>query len=95
VTNNRLDLSEFDTLSNLNSGPILLMQPSDVGLTGDGELANEDSLNSNLNPTAMPFTPNFGIPSPINTFQDAFTNNKQPENPVPGEQSSFFYNSAY
>ncbi|XP_011496676.1 PREDICTED: 5'-AMP-activated serine/threonine-protein kinase catalytic subunit alpha-like [Ceratosolen solmsi marchali] len=88
VTNNRLDLSEFDTLSNSNnSGPFLLMQPSAVGLTGvGGTLANEDSLNSNLNPTAIPFTPSFGIPNATNTFQDTFSNNKQqPENPVPGE----------
>ncbi|XP_031777672.1 MAP7 domain-containing protein 1 isoform X11 [Nasonia vitripennis] len=75
VTNNLLDLSEFDTLSNSNSGPILLMQPSGVV---------EDSLNSNLNPTAIPFTPSFGMSNQANTnpFQDAFTNNKQ-DNQVP------------
>ncbi|XP_043484738.1 inner centromere protein-like isoform X6 [Leptopilina heterotoma] len=72
VTNNLLDLSEFDNLSNSGSGPILELTPN---------LANEDTLNSNLNPTAMPFTPmanSFVSATNANTnpFQDVF-NNKQ------------------
>ncbi|XP_024935856.1 ensconsin isoform X12 [Cephus cinctus] len=81
VTNNLLDLSEFDTLSNSGSGPILELTPN---------LANEDSLNSNLNPTAIPFTPMTNpFMSPAgnantNPFQDNFTNNKpQDNNQVP------------
>lgn len=86
MTNNLLDLSEFDTLSNNSSsyrtGPILELTPN---------LANEDSLNSNLNPTAMPFTPmgnpfmSAGGNANLNPFQDAFINNKpQDNNQVPG-----------
>ncbi|XP_014476827.1 PREDICTED: ensconsin-like isoform X9 [Dinoponera quadriceps] len=85
VTNNLLDLSEFDTLSNNSSGydtgPILELTPN---------LANEDSLNSNLNPTAMPFTPmgNTFVPATananVNPFQDNFISNKpQDNNQVP------------
>ncbi|EFN78890.1 hypothetical protein EAI_02300 [Harpegnathos saltator] len=86
VTNNLLDLSEFDTLSNNSSGydtgPILELTPN---------LANEDTLNSNLNPTAMPFTPmgNTFMPAAananVNPFQDNFISNKpQDNNQVPG-----------
>lgn len=82
---NLLDLSEFDTLSNNSSGystgPILELTPN---------LANEDTLNSNLNPAAMPFTPmgNPFVPTAtnanINPFQDNFINNKpQDNNQVP------------
>ncbi|XP_063990501.1 calponin homology domain-containing protein DDB_G0272472-like isoform X43 [Diachasmimorpha longicaudata] len=77
VTNNLLDLSEFDTLSNSNKGPILEMSTN---------LSNEDSLNSNLNPGAMPFTPmvNPFVPAATNAntnpFQDNFTNNKTQDN---------------
>ncbi|XP_032680297.1 MAP7 domain-containing protein 1-like isoform X10 [Odontomachus brunneus] len=85
VTNNLLDLSEFDTLSNnssgYNTGPILELTPN---------LANEDTLNSNLNPAAMPFTPmgNTFVPAAananVNPFQDNFINNKpQDNNQVP------------
>ncbi|XP_025158635.1 ensconsin isoform X12 [Harpegnathos saltator] len=85
VTNNLLDLSEFDTLSNNSSGydtgPILELTPN---------LANEDTLNSNLNPTAMPFTPmgNTFMPAAananVNPFQDNFISNKpQDNNQVP------------
>lgn len=78
---NLLDLSEFDTLCNSSNRPILGLTPN---------LANEDSLNSNLNPAAVPFTPmaNPFVPATtnINTnpFQDAFTNNKPQDNQVPG-----------
>lgn len=86
MTNNLLDLSEFDTLSNnssgYNTGPILELTPN---------LANEDTLNSNLNPAAMPFTPmgNTFVPAAananVNPFQDNFINNKpQDNNQVPG-----------
>ncbi|XP_067213016.1 ensconsin isoform X40 [Linepithema humile] len=83
VTNNLLDLSDFDTLSNnstgYNTGPILELTPN---------LANEDTLNSNLNPTAMPFTPMGFVPTAananVNPFQDNFINNKpQDNNQVP------------
>ncbi|XP_051156772.1 ensconsin isoform X19 [Leptopilina boulardi] len=72
VTNNLLDLSDFDNLSNSGSGPILELTPN---------LANEDTLNSNLNPSAIPFTPmanSFVSTTNVNTnpFQDVF-NNKQ------------------
>ncbi|XP_015120890.1 ensconsin isoform X17 [Diachasma alloeum] len=79
VTNNLLDLSEFDTLSNSNKDhPILEMSTN---------LSNEDSLNSNLNPGAMPFTPmvvNPFVPAATNAntnpFQDNFTNIKTQDN---------------
>ncbi|CAL1689249.1 unnamed protein product [Lasius platythorax] len=83
VTNNLLDLSSFDTLSNNSSGydtgSILELTPN---------LANEDTLNSNLNPTAMPFTPMGFVPAAanvnVNPFQDNFINNKpQDNNQVP------------
>ncbi|XP_012277191.1 ensconsin isoform X5 [Orussus abietinus] len=80
VTNNLLDLSEFDTLSNSGSGPILELTPN---------LANEDTLNSNLNPSALPFTPmgNPFVPAATNAntnpFQDAFTNKQQDNSQVP------------
>ncbi|XP_024869930.1 ensconsin-like isoform X15 [Temnothorax curvispinosus] len=80
VTNNLLDLSDFDTLSNNSSGydtgPILELTPN---------LANEDTLNSNLNPTAMPFTP-MGFAAAnvnVNPFQDNFINKPQDNNQVP------------
>ncbi|KAK2581447.1 hypothetical protein KPH14_005120 [Odynerus spinipes] len=74
VTNNLLDLSEFDTLSNNSSGPTLELTLN---------MAKEDTLNSNLNPTAAPFTPmantftSAGANANINPFQDAYMNNKQ------------------
>lgn len=80
MTNNLLDLSEFDTLSNSVSGPILELTPN---------LENEDTLNSNLNPSAIEFTPmpNSFVPAAANAntnpFQDVF-NNKQQDNQVPG-----------
>ncbi|KAL0115306.1 hypothetical protein PUN28_010678 [Cardiocondyla obscurior] len=82
VTNNLLDLSDFDTLSNnssgYNTGPILELTPN---------LANEDTLNSNLNPTAMPFTPIGFVPAAanvnVNPFQDNFINKPQDNNQVP------------
>ncbi|KAK0096630.1 hypothetical protein PV326_004899 [Microctonus aethiopoides] len=81
VTNNLLDFSEFDTLSNSSSGPIIMLSSN---------IANEDSLNSNLNPTAIPFNPMVNPFVPIaanantNPFQDNFTNNKtQDNNQVP------------
>ncbi|XP_044590983.1 MAP7 domain-containing protein 1-like isoform X17 [Cotesia glomerata] len=82
VTNNLLDLSEFDTLSNNSAGTIF-------DLTSN--ISNEDTLNSNLNPTAMPFTPMVVNPfmpvSPnnanTNPFSDAFTNNKTQDNQLP------------
>ncbi|XP_058810552.1 ensconsin-like isoform X2 [Phymastichus coffea] len=72
VTNNLLDLSEFDLLSNSNSSPILMSNN------------NEDNVNSNLNPTAIPFTPNFVMPAATNAnpFQDPFVSNKQQDNQV-------------
>lgn len=86
MTNNLLDLSEFDNLSNSGSGPILELTPN---------LANEDTLNSNLNPTAIPFTPmanSFVSATNANTnpFQDVF-NNKQ-DNQVTGESLHFYPN---
>lgn len=84
MTNNLLDLSSFDTLSNNSSGydtgSILELTPN---------LANEDTLNSNLNPAAMPFTPMGFVPTSananVNPFQDNFINNKpQDNNQVPG-----------
>ncbi|XP_025986756.2 ensconsin isoform X21 [Solenopsis invicta] len=82
VTNNLLDLSDFDTLSNNSSGydtgPILELTPN---------LANEDTLNSNLNPAAMPFTPMGFMPATananVNPFQDNFINKPQDNNQVP------------
>ncbi|XP_025075268.1 uncharacterized abhydrolase domain-containing protein DDB_G0269086 isoform X6 [Pogonomyrmex barbatus] len=82
VTNNLLDLSDFDTLSNNSSGydtgPILELTPN---------LANEDTLNSNLNPAAIPFTPMGFVPTPananVNPFQDNFINKPQDNNQVP------------
>lgn len=80
MTNNLLDLSDFDTLSNNSSGydtgPILELTPN---------LANEDTLNSNLNPAAMPFTP-MGFAAAnvnVNPFQDNFIK-PQDSNQVPG-----------
>lgn len=79
MTNNLLDLSDFDTLSNNSSGPILELTPN---------LANEDTLNSNLNPAAMPFTPMGFVPAAananVNPFQDNFINKPQDNNQVPG-----------
>ncbi|XP_018344044.1 PREDICTED: microtubule-associated protein futsch-like isoform X16 [Trachymyrmex septentrionalis] len=82
VTNNLLDLSDFDTLSNnspgYDTGPILELTPN---------LANEDTLNSNLNPAAMPFTPMGFVPAAtnanVNPFQDNFINKPQDNNQVP------------
>ncbi|XP_043283092.1 MAP7 domain-containing protein 2-like isoform X6 [Venturia canescens] len=81
VTNNLLDLTDFDTLSNSSRGPILELSSN---------LSNEDSLNSNLNPAAMPFTPMVNPFVPVaanantNPFQDAFINNRtQDNNQVP------------
>ncbi|KAL6426474.1 hypothetical protein ACFW04_009139 [Cataglyphis niger] len=82
VTNNLLDLSSFDTLSNNSSGydtgSILELTPN---------LANEDTLNSNLNPAAMPFTPMGFVPTSananVNPFQDNFINKPQDNNQVP------------
>ncbi|XP_018405030.1 PREDICTED: histone-lysine N-methyltransferase, H3 lysine-79 specific isoform X6 [Cyphomyrmex costatus] len=82
VTNNLLDLSDFDTLSNnstgYDTGPILELTPN---------LANEDTLNSNLNPAAIPFTPMGFVPATananINPFQDNFINKPQDNNQVP------------
>ncbi|XP_076641956.1 uncharacterized protein LOC143352873 isoform X27 [Halictus rubicundus] len=77
VTNNLLDLTEFDSLSNSSSGPILQLTSN---------LANEDTLNSNLNPAAIPFTPmaNTYMPTAtnanVNPFQDSFINNKPQDN---------------
>ncbi|XP_070158600.1 ensconsin isoform X22 [Polyergus mexicanus] len=79
VTNNLLDLSSFDTLSNNSSGydtgSILELTPN---------LANEDTLNSNLNPAAMPFTPMGFVPTSananVNPFQDNFISNKSQDN---------------
>ncbi|XP_072746503.1 uncharacterized protein [Anoplolepis gracilipes] len=81
VTNNLLDLSSFDTLSNNSSGydtgSILELTPN---------LANEDTLNSNLNPAAMPFTPMSFVSATtnanVNPFQDNFINKPQ-DNQVP------------
>ncbi|XP_046838270.1 MAP7 domain-containing protein 2-like isoform X26 [Vespa crabro] len=76
VTNSLLDLSEFDTLSNNSSGPTLELTLN---------MAKEDTLNSNLNPAAIPFTPmantftSAGANANINPFQDAYVNNKQQE----------------
>ncbi|XP_076760640.1 uncharacterized protein LOC143429101 isoform X4 [Xylocopa sonorina] len=62
---------------NSSSGPILQLTSS---------LANEDTLNSNLNPAAMPFTPmaNAFMPTAANAnanpFQDSFMNNKPQDN---------------
>ncbi|XP_047370995.1 MAP7 domain-containing protein 2-like isoform X19 [Vespa velutina] len=76
VTNSLLDLSEFDTLSNNSSGPTLELTLN---------MAKEDTLNSNLNPAAIPFTPmantftSAGTNANINPFQDAYVNNKQQE----------------
>ena len=82
MTNNLLDLTEFDSLSNSSSGPILQLTSN---------LANEDTLNSNLNPAAIPFTPmaNTYMPTAananVNPFQDSFMNNKPQDNSqVPG-----------
>ncbi|XP_023313537.1 MAP7 domain-containing protein 2-like isoform X7 [Trichogramma pretiosum] len=74
VTNNLLDLSEFDMLSDTNnsnntSNQILLM-------------TNEDNLNSNLNPAAMEFTPSFGIANTNSFHQDPFVS-KQQDNQLP------------
>ena len=87
MTNNLLDLSEFDTLSNSSRGPILELSTN---------LSNEDSLNSNLNPTAMPFTPmvnpfvTAATNANTNPFQDSFTINKtQDNNQVPGMCMSY------
>ncbi|XP_076237142.1 uncharacterized protein LOC143180955 isoform X5 [Calliopsis andreniformis] len=80
VTNNLLDLTDFDSLSNSSSGPILQLTSN---------LANEDTLNSNLNPAAIPFTPmaNTYMPTAananVNPFQDNFINNKQDNSQVP------------
>ncbi|XP_046619910.1 ensconsin isoform X17 [Neodiprion virginianus] len=86
ATNNLLDLSEFDTMSNTSSGAILDLTP---------KLANEDSINSNLNPTATAFNPlanpfvpaTTGMNANDNTnpfLQDTFGNNKtQDNNQVP------------
>ncbi|XP_076394180.1 uncharacterized protein LOC100883133 isoform X9 [Megachile rotundata] len=77
VTNNLLDLTEFDSLSNSGSGPILQLTSN---------MANEDTLNSNLNPAAIPFTPmaNTYMPTAananVNPFQDTFINNKPQDN---------------
>lgn len=77
VTNNLLDLTEFDSLSNSSSGPILQLTTN---------MANEDTLNSNLNPAAIPFTPmaNTYMPTAananVNPFQDTFINNKPQDN---------------
>ncbi|XP_076177198.1 uncharacterized protein LOC143151710 isoform X8 [Ptiloglossa arizonensis] len=77
VTNNLLDLTDFDSLSNSSSGPILELTSN---------LANEDSLNSNLNPAAIPFTPMANVYMPtaananVNPFQDSFINNKPQDN---------------
>nr|XP_012138259.1 PREDICTED: MAP7 domain-containing protein 1-like isoform X11 [Megachile rotundata] len=77
VTNNLLDLTEFDSLSNSSSGPILQLTSN---------MANEDTLNSNLNPAAIPFTPmaNTYMPTAananVNPFQDTFINNKPQDN---------------
>ncbi|CAG5093855.1 Protein of unknown function [Cotesia congregata] len=67
VTNNLLDLSEFDTLSNNSAGTIF-------DLTSN--ISNEDTLNSNLNPTAMPFTPMV-----VNPFMPVSPNNAN-TNPI-------------
>ncbi|XP_033355779.1 ensconsin-like isoform X12 [Bombus vosnesenskii] len=80
VTNNLLDLTEFDSLSNSSSGPILQLTSN---------LANEDTLNSNLNPAAIPFTPmaNTYMPTAananVNPFQDSFMNKPQDNSQVP------------
>ena len=82
MTNNLLDLSEFDTLSNSVIGSTLELTPN---------LANEDTLNSNLNPSATPYTP---MANPYvltvanantNSFQDVY-NNKQQDNQAPGKR---------
>lgn len=89
MTNNLLDLTEFDSLSNSSSGPILQLTSN---------LANEDNLNSNLNPAAIPFTPlaNTYMPTAananVNPFQDSFINNKQQDNSqVPGTSTPMLY----
>ncbi|XP_034935986.1 ensconsin isoform X12 [Chelonus insularis] len=81
MTNNLLDISECDTLNNSSRGPIYDLSSN---------FSNEDTLNSNLNPAAMPFTPmvnpfmNVTGNSNSNPFHDAFTANKNQENnPVP------------
>ncbi|XP_048514371.1 histone-lysine N-methyltransferase, H3 lysine-79 specific isoform X4 [Athalia rosae] len=84
ATNNLLDLSEFaDNMSNsTTTGQILELTP---------KLANEDSINSNLNPTAIPFNPlgNQFVPTSTNandntnSFQDTFGNKTQDNNQVP------------
>ncbi|CAB0034056.1 unnamed protein product [Trichogramma brassicae] len=79
VTNNLLDLSEFDMLSDTNnsnntSNQILLM-------------TNEDNLNSNLNPAAMEFTPSFGISNTNPFHQDPFVS-KQQDNQLPASVKS-------
>ena len=78
MTNNFFDLADFDMLSNSNTNvnssneQILL-------------LAGEDNINSNLSPTAIPFTPSFGMPSGSPFHQDSFVN-KQQDNQLPGEK---------
>lgn len=88
MTNNLLDLTEFDSLSNSSSGPILQLTSN---------LANEDTLNSNLNPAAIPFTPmaNTYMPTAananVNPFQDSFMNNKPQDNSqVPGTFAYYY-----
>ena len=79
VTNNLLDLSDLDGLSNSNSNSEAIF------------LMPEDNINSNLNPTAIPFSPMVDI-SVNNTipFPDAFTNSKTQENQVPGTLEIYF-----
>ncbi|CAK9826013.1 Reticulocyte-binding protein homolog 2a [Anthophora retusa] len=77
LANYLLNPEEYNMLDNINSGP-KLQQTSN--------LANEDTLNSNLNPAAIPFTPmaNPFMPTAananVNPFQDSFINNKPQDN---------------
>ncbi|KOC64923.1 Reticulocyte-binding protein 2 like protein a [Habropoda laboriosa] len=77
-----LTVEEWEALDNIGSGPKLQQTTN---------LANEDTLNSNFNPAAIPFTPmtNTYMPTAananVNPFHDSFINNKPQDNSqVPG-----------
>ncbi|XP_044015964.1 MAP7 domain-containing protein 2 isoform X24 [Aphidius gifuensis] len=64
VTNNLLDLSEFDTLS---KAPIMEIRRN---------IDNDDTINSNLNPMVNPFAPPTTNEN-TNPFQDSFTKTQE------------------
>ncbi|XP_017790574.1 PREDICTED: MAP7 domain-containing protein 1-like isoform X10 [Habropoda laboriosa] len=72
-----LTVEEWEALDNIGSGPKLQQTTN---------LANEDTLNSNFNPAAIPFTPmtNTYMPTAananVNPFHDSFINNKPQDN---------------